>query len=275
MKQKLSVFITTYNNERTLGACLQAVQWADEIVVVDSFSSDRTPAIAQSFGCQFTQHEFLGYGKQKQLAMQRTSHEWVLLLDADEMLSTALAEEIQQLLNSKPEADGYEMPRQEQVFWTMASPHVRMNYYLRLFNKNKACISDMPIHAAPMSNGTVERLKHPFYHFGETDIHTKVDKINAYSSGLVEDKVAKGKKANPLILVFYPPLFFLRSYLFKRAFLNGWSGFIASYVSAFYAFLKYAKLYEYEQFNKVGESQMPPAAPKSPERWRETRKKNS
>ena len=274
MNTKLSVFVTTFNNAPTLESCLRSVAWADEIVIVDSYSTDATVRIAQEHGCKVTQHEFLGYGKQKQLALEQTSHPWVLLLDADEMLSKPSAEEIQGILMNGPEAEGYELPRQEQVFWRVASSAVRMNFYLRLFDKTKGRMSDMPIHAAPKVRGKIRRLRHPFFHFAETDIHTKVEKINAYSSGLVEEKISTGVRANPLMMIVYPPFFFIRSFLFKRAFLNGWAGFIASCVSAFYVFLKYAKLYEHKQFERSDSSSMPADAPPPPKRWRETTGKN-
>jgi hypothetical protein len=140
-----------------------------------------------------------------------------------------------------------------------------MNHFLRLFDKTRGRVTDMPIHAAPEVQGTVKKLQHPFYHFGETSIHVKVDKINHYSTGLVADKQARGKRATPWIMVFYPPLFFIRSYILKRSFLNGWAGFIGSVTMAYYAFLKYAKLYEAEQFRRQGRSLMPKGAPAMPD----------
>ncbi len=259
--EKLSVFITTYNNARTLAACLESVKWADEIVVLDSGSQDATLEIALRYGCRVFQEPFKGYGPQKQSALEKTSHRWVLLLDADEMLSPAAQEEIRALLAAGPRADGYTLPRQEQLFWRMSSPRVRMNRYLRLFDKTKGRVSDMPIHAAPRVQGRIERLTSPFYHFGETSLHVKVDKINHYSTGLVADKQAKGVRPNPWVMVFYPPFAFLKSYLLKRSFLNGWAGFMSSVSMAYYAFLKYAKLYEAAQFARHGDRLMPPGAP--------------
>ena len=258
---KLSAFVTTYNNARTLDACLSSVRWADEIVVLDSFSTDRTLEIARAHHSCIYQHDFLGYGKQKLLAMQKTTHRWVLLLDADEMLSEAAQTEIRSLLAEGPAADGYELPRGEQVFWRMTNSLVRMNYYLRLFDKEKGTITDMPIHAAPEVQGRVARLRAPFYHFGEVDVHTKVEKINSYSSGLVEQRRSRNRPENPLIMVAYPPWYFVRSFVFKRGFLNGWAGFIASAVGAFYVFLKYAKVYERAQLDRHGQRFMPEGAP--------------
>jgi glycosyltransferase involved in cell wall biosynthesis len=263
-RNRLSVFITTYNNGRTLTACLDSIRWADEIIVLDSFSTDDTLAIAQRYGAKIAQHKFMGYGAQKRMALAMTTHDWVLLLDADEALSPGLQAEIRQLLQDGPEMDGYEIPRQEQMFWRMYNLATRMNYYLRLFDKRKGGIDDVPIHAAPKVQGYIARLKAPFYHYGETDIHTKVEKINAYSTGLVVDKLKKQRWGIPLIMVFYPPLFFIRSYLFKRNFLNGWAGFINSVIAAFYVFLKYAKLYEHHQFAKYGTRLLPDDAPPLP-----------
>jgi len=264
--EKLSVFVTTYNNDKTLSACLDSVKWANEIVLLDSFSTDRTLEIAEHYGCRIYQQAFEGYGPQKQKAMNFTLNNWVLLMDADEVLSPGLQSEIRTLMKTGPEKEGYVIPRQEQLFWRMCSTKVRMNHYLRLFNKRKSYISDMPIHAAPKVDGSIGRLDAVFYHYGEINIHTKVDKMNHYSTGLVEDKIAKGRKSQPwVMLLFYPPLVFLRSYLFKRNFLNGWAGFISSVTMAYYAFLKYAKLYEHEQFEKYGDTLLPDSAPGQPD----------
>ena len=241
--EKLSVFVTTYNNAETLERCLESVAWADEIVLLDSFSEDATVEIAERYGCQIYQHNFLGYGPQKQMALEKTNHRWVLLLDADEALSAQAQGEIRSLLASGPTADGYEIARREQIFWQLARPTSRMNFYLRLFDKTKGHIGDMPIHAAPEVNGTIRRLNSCFEHYGEPNVHTKVEKINAYSTGLAAHKAKDKPRPNPWPMIFYPPFFFLRIYLFKRNFLNGWAGFIASVISAFYAFLKYAKRY--------------------------------
>ncbi len=247
---KLSAVITTFNNARSLEACLKSVEWADELVVLDSFSTDETLDIAARYGCTIAKHTFMGYGPQKQMAIDMAMYDWILLLDADEALSPALQDEIQFLITNNPPLDSYEMPRIEQIFWRMNHPRVRFNHFLRLFDRRKTRMSLMPIHAAPKTIGSIGRLKHGFYHFGEISIASKVARANSYSDGLVADKVAKGKHGNPLIMLFYPPLFFIRLYIFKRNFLNGWAGFIGAAVGAFYVFLKYAKLYEYKQQQK-------------------------
>jgi len=259
--EKLSAFVTTFNNEKTLPCCLESVKWADEIVVLDSHSTDSTLSIAKSFGAQIFQHAFLGYGPQKQSALEKISHDWALLLDADEALSPALQIEIQKLLSNRPRHVGYEMPRHEQLFWRMGNPHARFNFYLRLFKKEAGHVSLHAVHAAPKVKGSVGRLRHTFYHFGETSIHAKEDRINAYSSGLVEEKAAKGQKAALLMCMIYPPWAFFQSYIMKRNFLSGSAGFIGSIINAHYAFLKYAKLHEWYKVRKYGTSMLPPGAP--------------
>lgn len=259
--EPLSVFITTYNNEHTLPACLESVKWADEVLILDSHSTDRTIEIARAHGCVVHQHPFQGFGRQKQRALDLTRHERVLFLDADEALSPELAAAIQTLQREGFDADGYELPRQEQIFWRMADRRTRMNYYLRLLRRSRARFTEMPVHAAAEINGEVKRIHHPFLHFGEPNIHTKVEKVNMYSTGLVADKVARNRHPSPLIMILYPPLFFIRGYIFKRGFVNGWAGFISAIVGAFYVFLKYAKLFEHFEFEKHGGRFMPPEAP--------------
>ncbi len=255
--EPLSVAITTLNNESTLGACLDSVSWADEIVLLDSFSNDATLDIAASYGCEIRQHEFMGYGPQKQMALDLAKNNWVLLLDADEFLSHGLQAEIRDLMARGPEADGYALPRQEQLFWRMSSLKVRTDYFVRLFDKHKGRMNDKPVHAAPRVEGRIGRLAGHFIHLGMPSVESRVDKINNYSSGLLADKLARGKRGNPWMMVFYPPLYFLRQYLIERQIVNGWAGFIVSANNAFYVFLKYAKLFEHFQKQRYGESLLP------------------
>lgn len=259
--KKISAFVTTFNNELTLENTLKSVQWTDEIVVLDSFSSDGTLNIAEKYGAKIFQYKFLGYGPQKQLALEKTTCEWALLLDADEEVTAELQKEIKILLAGTPEHDGYKLPRKEQLFWRMSTPRAGYNYQLRLFRKTAGRLSKDAVHADPEVEGSVGKLRAPFLHYGETNIHAKEARINAYSSGMVAEKVAKGKKYPLLMCFFYPGWTFVQSYFFKCNFLNGSAGFIGSVIMAHYSFLKYAKLHEYYQVEKYGTSLLPPGAP--------------
>jgi len=241
---RLSLVVTTFNNETTLAGLLDSVTCADDVVVLDSDSTDATVTVAEERGARVFAEPFRGYGLQKQRAIDLAEHDWVLLLDADEVLTRDADETIGRMKRDGLAADGYEFPRVEQIFWRMQSPLVRANHFLRLFDRRRTRMTTMPIHAAPECSGRVERLSAPILHFGEPDIATKVGKINRWSSELAEHKREQGRSPNPWIMVFYPPVYFIRLYFFKRQFANGWAGFIHAVTGAYYAFLKYAKLYE-------------------------------
>lgn len=240
----LSLVVTTRDSAATLARCLASVAFADEIVVLDSGSTDATLAIAAGHGARIECHAFDTYAAQKQRAIVLAAHDWVLLLDADEALTPRAAAVIQRELQS-PRAAGYRLPRREQMFWTFQHPWSRINTHLRLFDRRHGGMNTVPVHAAPEVAGKVRTLRRAvFLHYGEPDIATKMRKIDAYSSGLVGHKQSRNTHFVRTRMLLYPPLFFLRLYLFKRYFLNGWAGFISAAGGAWYVFLKYAKLYE-------------------------------
>jgi len=246
-REPLSVVVTTLDNAATLDKCLASAAFADEIVLVDSGSSDDTLKIAAARGCRILHKPFAGYGPQKAWAIAQASHRYVLLLDADEWVPDDCRKEIEALLLRIAAGEslaGYRIPRRELLFWEYQHPGARLNRYLRLVDRTRFRMSASTVHAAPEVDGPVGTIAAAFCHDGEPDIHTKVAKINAYSSGLVADKLERGVRFVRLRMLLYPPWFFLRQYLGKRQFLNGWAGFIQSAIGAFYVFLKYAKVHE-------------------------------
>lgn len=244
MREPLSLVVTTLNNAATLEQCLASATWADEILLLDSGSIDATLEIARRHGAQIHSEPFKGYAAQKQSAIDKAAHRWVLLLDADEALAAAARGVIEQALQA-PAVAGFRLPRRELVFWTFNHRGVRLNTHLRLFDRSRVRMNQVPVHAAPETREPVATLAGAeFLHYGEPDIHTKVAKINAYSSGLVEHKRTRRTRLLGLRLVLYPGWFFLRQYLGKRWFLDGWAGFINAVSAAYYVFLKYAKVYE-------------------------------
>lgn len=245
MREPLSLVVTTFNNAATLERCLASVPFADDIVVLDSGSSDATLQIAKRYGkARIFSEPFKGYAAQKQSALDKATHAWALLLDADEALTAEAAAVIEAAL-SAPDCAGFRLPRREQMFWTFQHRGSWTNAHLRLFDRRRGRMNDVPVHAAPEVDGAVRTLRNAvLLHYGEPDIRTKVDKINAYSSGLVADKLRRRQRFLGLRMLLYPSLFFLRQYFLKRYFLNGWAGFISAKSGAFYVFLKYAKVYE-------------------------------
>lgn len=241
----LSVVITTYNNAATLGRCLDSCRFADEILVLDSFSTDDTLALAQAAGARIAQQAFKGYGPQKADAIAMATHPWVLLLDADEWLPSSSQTRIRDWLAADPQVLGARLPRVERLFWRYPAAGTRHNSYLRLFRRDAARMSASSIHAAPEVDGSTPTLPAVFVHEGEPDIATKISKLNHYSSGLVGDK--KRHRWVRTRMLLDPPWTFFKSFVLRRQFRNGWAGFINSSSLAYYAFLKYAKLYEARQ----------------------------
>jgi hypothetical protein len=166
-----------------------------------------------------------------------------LLLDADEVLGAAGRAAIEAEL-AAPRADGYRLPRREWLFWRWPHPATRPNWQLRLFRRACGAMNAVPVHAAPEVRGRVFNLDAPFDHHGEHSLAVRVDKVNRYSSGLVAHKRRKRVRGLGLRVALYPTFAFWRFYVGKRYFLNGWAGFLAARVAAFYAFLKYAKVLE-------------------------------
>ena len=240
----ISAVVTTLNNADTLSKCLESVKFCDEIIVLDSNSTDVTRDIAMSYQATIYVEAFKGYGPQKQSAIDKATSHWVLLLDADEYIDAAAADIIRKAISSGA-IDGYRLPRREWLFWRWVHSMTRPNWQTRLFRKEKGAMNDVPVHAAPEVRGKVENLELNFFHLGEKNLAQRVDKINRYSSGLLEKKNRKG--FTKLRILLYPSFVFFRFYVLKRNFLNGWAGYLAARTHAFYAFLKYAKRLEQDQ----------------------------
>src|SRR6185437_11209197 len=235
-REKFSLVIITYNNADTLEQCLAAANFADEIVVLDSGSNDATVKIAKRHGAIVATHSFDDYGPQKQRAIDMASPDWILSPGTRAVIEHAL---------ENPDAAGFRLPRRERMFWSVQHPWSHRNGHLRLFDRRRGRMNAVPVHAAIEVHGPVETLtRADFVNMGDDDIAARVAKINRYSSGMVADKLARGQRFSGPMMLVYPPIFFVRQYVFKRYFLSGWAGFIASVLGAFYVFLKYAKLHE-------------------------------
>ena len=207
----------------------------------ESIERDATRDIAAAYSEKIFVEPFKGYGPQKQSAIDKAGSDWILLLDADEFIDEAAAVIIRKAIASDM-CDGYRLPRREWLFWRWPHAMTRANWQLRLFRKVKAAMNSVPVHAAPEVDGQVENLPLNFFHFGEINLAARVEKINRYSSGLLEQK--KVGRFLAVRILFYPGFVFFRFYILKRYFLNGWAGYLAARTQAFYAFLKYAKRLE-------------------------------
>lgn len=250
---KISAVITCFNAEKTIQHCLDSVLWADEVMVLDSFSEDKTISIIEHLQAEngnkivLKQQLFKGFSQQKQDAIDLASHDWVLLLDADELMTDTAIKKIKQWQPKQPTAQGYALPRIEWVFWQWSHPWVKRNSFVRLFNKNHAKMSQDLVHESIQVNGKKQSLYAPFRHFGETSIKVKLDKINRYSALSAQQKYQRGQRCSGLRLLLYPIFYFFRQYFIKRQIFNGIAGVINATLNSYYAYLKYAKLYELQR----------------------------
>ncbi len=247
---KLSAVVTCFNNQETIEKCINSLDFVDEIIVLDSYSTDKTMAILGSLDCVVHQQKFKGFSQQKQDAIDLTSHDWVLLLDSDEYLTHVAKELIMKWKAQAPSYEAYSLPRREWVFWQWSHKFVHMNQFVRLFDKSKAKVSKDIVHESIKSTGKVSSLAAIINHYGETSVNIKLDKINKYSQLAAEQKYQQGKRVLPIKLVLYPVWYFFRQYIIRRQIFNGWAGFINAKLNTQYAFLKYAKLYELQQNKK-------------------------
>ncbi|MGY3041183.1 glycosyltransferase involved in cell wall biosynthesis [Rhodanobacter sp. TND4EL1] len=242
-REPLSVVVTCFNSAATLDACLHGVSWAEEIVVLDSGSTDASLAIAAHYGANIHSQPFAGYSAQKQAAINLASHRWVLLLDSDESLDEAAATSLQRALLA-PACAGYQLWRREWQFWRWQSGRARLNHYVRLFDRQRARMSGHEVHEEVQVDGPIGVLDVVIDHHGEPDISGRVAKADRYSSLQLADLTRRRIRWLRLRMVGYPTVAFLRYYLLRGHWRSGWAGFIAARIHAFYAFLKYAKLYE-------------------------------
>jgi glycosyltransferase involved in cell wall biosynthesis len=244
---KLSVVVITYNEEKNIGRCLESVkEIADEIVVVDSLSTDKTRAICESYSARFIEQKFLGYQDQKNFAHQLASHDLVLSLDADEALSPILLSEIKRVKNNFV-LDGYAFNRLtnyngEWIRHCGWYPDAKV----RLVKKQKAQWSGGNIHEHLAVMGEVGHLAGDLLHFSYDSISMHVLQTNKYSTTEAQILFERGKRATLLKIVTRPLWQFFKDFFLKKGFLNGRYGFVICSINALYVLLKYSKIKELE-----------------------------
>ncbi len=241
---KLSALITCFNNEDTIGKCVKSLSFADEIIVLDSFSADKTIEILKQLPCTIHQQKFKGFWQQKQDGINLCANDWVILLDSDEYLTSKAQQTIVQWKMTEPKFSAYKLPRREWVFWQWSHQFVHQNKFTRLFDKRACYVSHDLVHESIKSKGKVSPLNATIMHYGETSIAVKLEKINHYAQLAAEQKFQKGKKVGKLKLTLYPIWYFFRQYFIRRQIFNGKAGFINAKLNTRYAYLKYAKLYD-------------------------------
>ncbi len=243
-RPKLSGCVITRNEEDRLGDCLASLDFCDELIVVDSGSTDRTREIAEEHGAKVSQHPFRGFGAQKNRAVELAENDWVLCLDADERVTPELREEITSLRHQGfPGKVGWSFPRLSNYLGTWVRHGTWYpDAQLRLYDRRRGEWGGDPPHERVTADGPVGRLAgnmehHPYRTFGE-----HLTTIDVYTTTMANDLYQRGRRAGALDLVLRPAVRFLRFYVLKRGFLLGWKGLLLAYLAAHYVRLKYAKL---------------------------------
>ena len=237
--------VITRDESAHIAAALESVSWADEIIVVDSHSTDDTVAIARTRATRVEVRDWPGYGAQKNYAAEIASNDWILSLDADERVSPALASEIKQTLQGEPAARGYRIPR---VTWYLGrwirSTDWYPDYQLRLYDRRFGRWNGRRVHESVDLQGTPAFLRQELQHYAYRDIAHHLATIDRYTTLAAEQWLAEGRRTNAFEILIHPRLAFLRNYLLRGGVKDGAAGLIVSRLNAYYVFLKFAKLWE-------------------------------
>jgi len=244
-KVPVSVYVLAGNNRRTIETCLKSLGWAQELVVVDSFSTDGTFEICQRYTDRVYRRAWTSHREQYQYAADQTTNEWIMFVDADEEISAELAEEIRQELERKEKPyDGYIAYRKTYYLGRW------INYggwypdkEIRLYRRDRGRWEG-GLHAKVVVEGKVGFLKHPYHHYTYRDISDQIQTIDRYSTIAAEDLVRSGKRFSLFRLLFHPPFRFIKEYLFKSGFRDGVPGLVIIVSTMFYVFMKHAKFWE-------------------------------
>lgn len=241
----LSVLVITKNEEHNIDDCLSSVTWADELVVVDSYSTDRTSELARKYTDKVMVTEWLGYAATKNLALEHCQSDWILWIDADERITPESRREIEQLLASDPPENGFEIPRKAYFLgrW-IAHCGWYPGYVLRLFRRSKGTFNDKQVHEGVELEGERGQLQEPLLHFTDPDLEHYMQKFNRYTSLAADELYQRGRRAGAFSIIFRPLHMFLKMYILRRGFLDGIQGFILCLLSSGYVAMKYAKLWE-------------------------------
>lgn len=246
-KQKLSVIIITLNEERYIKSLLEDIDFADEIIVVDSYSSDKTVSIIQSFpNVKLIQNKFVNYTLQRNFALDQAQNSWILFIDADEQLTAGLKSEITATINNKNAASAY------LVYRTFMFKNRKLNFsgwqtdkIFRLFNKtNCRYTEDRMVHEKLIVNGQIAVLKNKITHFSYTSFEDYKAKMYKYGVLKANEKLKKGQKPSPLLMVFHPLYTFLYQFLIRLGILDGPKGITICYLNAYSIFIRYKELYK-------------------------------
>jgi glycosyltransferase involved in cell wall biosynthesis len=239
---KISATIITLNEQGNIARAIESLRCADEVVVLDSGSSDQTIEAAAKLGARVVETHWRGYAGQKNFAGEQATHDWVLSIDADEALSEALEAEIWQIKKNGPQFDAYTMPRMARYLgrWILHS-----GWYpdrkVRLYDRRKARWVGDYVHESVQVNGSIGHLDCNLLHYTCSSLSEHLKTMDRYTTLAAQELVAQGRKIQWPDLVLDPLWTFIRTYFFQAGFLDGIEGLTIAFMAAFYNFLKFAK----------------------------------
>lgn len=241
----LSVVIISFNEEANIRAALESAKWADELVVLDSFSTDGTADICREYTDRVFQEEWRGFSAQKSRAVSLASNDWVFVLDSDERFTPELAAEIKALMSGEPDMAGYRCARRNH-FMGREIRHGGWypDYSVRLFARRRGGFGERAVHEAVEVEGGVGTLNNPMLHYTYTGVSDYLSRMERYSTLAAEEMKKAGRAATPMDMLFRPPLTFLKMFILKQGFRDGMHGLVIALLYACYTFSKYAKLWE-------------------------------
>ncbi len=246
--RKISALIVCFNEEENIRNCLESLKWCDEIVVVDSMSTDRTVEICREYTDRVIQRPWAGYRDQKAFAHSQATQEWAILVDADERVTDELRDEIlHALIHFEDRCDAFAVPRLVHylgIWWWRGDWYP--DYDIRVFRRDRATWGGQDPHERILVPGKVRRLKHALHHYSYRDIGDHLNRVNRFTTTSAEEIKGQGQRWRWMDNLFRPPFRFFRAFVLKRAFLDGLPGFFVAVTGAIYVFLKYAKLKEME-----------------------------
>jgi glycosyltransferase involved in cell wall biosynthesis len=241
----LSVTIITLNEADHIADAIRSAAWADEVIVVDSGSSDGTIDLARQAGARVECRAWTGWIDQKNFAAGLAAHDWILSLDADERITPALAEEVRATLRAEPPVHGYRIPRVTfHLGRWIRTTDFYPDFQTRLYDRRAARWQGGHVHESVTVDGPAGQLTQELQHYSYRDLADHLERINTYSSLAARTMLENGRRAGFADILLHPPAAFLRNYILRRGFLDGTAGLTISAINAYWVFLKFAKLWE-------------------------------
>ncbi len=246
---KVSAVVIAYNDEANMRLCLESLYWADEIIVVDSYSTDLTTSISQEYTDKVYQHEFHGFGRLRNEAMAHASYDWIFSLDTDERATTEVRDEIRKKLENGPDAHAYFVPRWNYFLgrWIKHCGWYPDYRQPQFFHKAHMRYTDDLVHESFDVTGSVGFLENSIQQYPFRNIDHYFLKMDRYSSLMAEEMCKRRRRFHCHQLLTHPLFTFFKMYIMRRGFLDGKPGLVLSGLYAYYTFIKYAKFWELEK----------------------------